>query len=148
MPLILIIGYGNPLRCDDGVGWHAAQELSQKLAAKNVEFITRHQLTPELAAEISHADKVFFIDAAREGAPGEVKYEEAAPQARSGPFSHELSPAAVLHAARTLFGRAPQAFVISVCGENFGHGEALSPAVAASLANLAPLVDGLIRGAI
>ena len=45
----LIIGYGNPLRSDDGFGWHAGRLLAQALAGQEAEVITCHQLTPELA---------------------------------------------------------------------------------------------------
>ena len=50
----LIIGYGNPLRSDDGFGWHATQKLTIQLHYADVEIITRHQLTPELAETASH----------------------------------------------------------------------------------------------
>jgi hydrogenase maturation protease len=63
MPRILIIGYGNPLKSDDGLGWHAAQELSRELTPPGVKVIRAHQLTPELAEEASTAELVLFIDA-------------------------------------------------------------------------------------
>ncbi len=31
MTQVLIVGYGNPLRCDDGLGWSAAEALSRSL---------------------------------------------------------------------------------------------------------------------
>lgn len=59
----LIIGYGNPLRGDDGLGWHVAQRLAAVLPQHRARIEVCHQLTPELAEPISRADLVIFIDA-------------------------------------------------------------------------------------
>ena len=71
MSRVLIVAYGNPLRCDDGLAWSAAEMLAPGLPG-DVEIITRHQLTPELAFPVSQAASVLFIDAAHSGAPGEL----------------------------------------------------------------------------
>jgi hydrogenase maturation protease len=52
MPGTLIIGYGNPLREDDGVGWQVADQLL-KNSEGSIKVLTAHQLTPELAEPIS-----------------------------------------------------------------------------------------------
>ena len=49
MRRVLIIGYGNPLRADDGVGWQAARRLAELRQDEFVETLALHQLTPELA---------------------------------------------------------------------------------------------------
>jgi Ni,Fe-hydrogenase maturation factor len=49
MPRILIVAYGNPMRCDDGVAWRAADALETNSCGGNVEILRRHQLAPELA---------------------------------------------------------------------------------------------------
>ena len=59
----LVVGVGNPLREDDGVGWHLAEALAQT----GVPTHTCHQLLPELAAELSQVDLVLFVDARAEG---------------------------------------------------------------------------------
>lgn len=141
MPRILIVGYGNPLRCNDGVGWHAAEELSRRLSAEDAEIIICHQLTPELADQASRADVAFFIDAARDGLAGELTCDALVPEAAAFSFTHELPPAAVLKLARELYGRCPQAFAVSLCGECFDHGEKLSAKVAESLPRLVELVQ-------
>ena len=69
---VLIIGYGNPLRGDDGVGWRVAEAVAAALPDGAAEVLTVHQLTPELAELMSRADRVIFIDAAAEGEAGEV----------------------------------------------------------------------------
>ena len=58
MVRLLVIGVGNPLREDDGVGWRLAEALAQA----GVEVHTCHQLLPELAAELGRVDLVLFSE--------------------------------------------------------------------------------------
>jgi len=145
MARILIIACGNPLRCDDGLGWCAAEELFKLSLPADVEIIARHQLTPELAVEGSQAETVLFIDAAYSGVPGELASLLLKAQPPSYASSHECSPAAILGIAHELYGRAPQAFSITLCGECFDHGEALSPRVDENLPRLVALVSELAK---
>nr|MDQ2730551.1 hydrogenase maturation protease [Armatimonadota bacterium] len=66
----LVIGYGNPLRRDDGLGPMAAQRLAALADPLRVQVLTPYQLSPELAEPISQARFVLFIDASEEGVPG------------------------------------------------------------------------------
>ena len=58
-----------------------------------------------------------------------MRCEDVAPGAGSNPLAHSLSPQALLLYAEQLYGRAPRAVVLSIAGERFGMGEALSPVV-------------------
>lgn len=145
MANILIIGYGNPLRSDDGIGWHAAEQLSRQPPSLDVKVLTRYQLTPELAEDVCESSAVIFIDAVRDGEPGEVTFEPIAPRPDQPTFSHELSPAAVLELSQRLYHRCPTAFMVSLCGECFDHGESLSTRVAASFPHLTAFVVQLAR---
>ncbi|NET29693.1 hydrogenase maturation protease [Okeania sp. SIO1I7] len=62
MAKILIIGYGNTLRSDDGAGQQVA-ELVAEWKLPNVRSLPVHQLTPEFAEPISQAELVIFVDA-------------------------------------------------------------------------------------
>lgn len=145
MKRVLIIAYGNPLRSDDGLAWHAAEELWRRTSSPDVDILTRQQLTPELAYPVSEADLVIFLDAAREGKPGELICEPIAPRALTRSFSHELTPAGILNLSNELYEKCPTAFLVSLCGEQFGHGERLSPRVAAELPLLVSVVQELAR---
>jgi hydrogenase maturation protease len=142
MSRVLIIGFGNPLRSDDGVGWRAAEELERKLSGRGVEVITSHQLTPELAEAVSQSTVIFFLDA-RCGVPGTVTCSPVRPQAPIEAFSHQLSPGAVLGLAQELYGQAPVAFTFSIFGECFDPGEGLSPQVTKNLPDLVARVAAL-----
>lgn len=133
MARILIVGVGNPLRSDDGLGWHVASELSREVLHDEIDVISTQQLTPEIADLASHAQQVLFIDAAHGSQPGTFNCEEVRPSATPSRHSHDLSPAGILRLARELYGRCPPAHLLTIVGESFAAGEALSAAVAASV---------------
>ena len=54
----LVIGYGNPLRGDDGFGCSAAGLLAADPRLDGATVLGRHQLTPELATDIAGASLV------------------------------------------------------------------------------------------
>jgi hydrogenase maturation protease len=139
----LIIGYGNPLRGDDGVGWTAAEILAARTPELTV--ITRHQLTPELAETISHFARVVFVDATAVGDPGDIVAQPLDPASASGDlFSHNCDPAGLLHMARMLYGSAPTGHIVTVTGESFGYEETLSATVTAALPQLCAQIEKLI----
>jgi hydrogenase maturation protease len=142
----LIIGYGNPLRGDDGLGWRAAERLTADAHESRATVIACHQLTPELAEPISRADLVIFIDAEERQPAGKLICRRI--DARAAPritFSHHLTPAALLHCARQLYGACPEAITFSVSSQSFACSEELSPGVAAVLPRLTERVCRLVR---
>ncbi len=142
---ILVIGYGNPLRQDDGVGWHVIEHLNETVGAQDSSGLTvlfTHQLTPDLAETISQVERVLFIDATnQDGVAGfsliPVDPVETAPAS----FSHHVTPGVLLTLAEGLYGRRPQGTALIVNGQAFGYGESLSPEVAA----LVPAIVGAVR---
>ena len=88
---VLVIGYGNTLRSDDGVGWVAAAlladdpRLAGDLSRAGVEVRAVHQLTPELALDFSRASLVILIDAAVDDPPGAISVQALTPDEDSGP---------------------------------------------------------------
>jgi hydrogenase maturation protease len=143
---ILVIGYGNPLRGDDGLGWHAASRLAGELEGTGAEVLVLHQLAPEVAQDLSRAALAVFIDAGCEGTPGELRVSEVLPDAsQPGSFSHQVNPAVLLALAAQLYGSAPRAWMVSVVGEAFGHGENLSPRIGEMLPAVCARVREVIR---
>jgi len=144
MARVLIVGFGNPLRSDDGLGWHVAQELSRTLARDDVQVIATQQLAPELAEVASHAELVMFVDAAHNGKPGNLTCEPVTPAASSNRFTHELSPGIILALAKELYGRCPAAHLLTITGESFETGETMSASVASTIPALMSRVRSLI----
>ena len=144
---VLIIGYGNPLRSDDAIGWHASRLLSTAFAGQEVEVITCHQLTPELAEPLSQCHRAVFIDADAEGKPGEIHHRAIRPQPpASSSFTHTCTPSGLLHGAQELYGRRPKAIIITVSAQSFEFGDTLSPVVAAALPNVVDAVLNWVAG--
>lgn len=127
---LLIIGYGNSLRSDDGLGCHATRELLRTVDSAGVEIISCGQLTADLAEPISHAGQVLFIDAAHSGPAGQVICKRVTPTSEAAAFSHQLSPEALLGITLVLFGACPEATLFSIAGQSFEFGDSLSPRVA------------------
>jgi hydrogenase maturation protease len=136
----LVIGYGNPLRQDDGLGWEVAARLRAE-DLPGVDVVACHQLTPELAEPISRAERVIFVDICQGAEPGRVKCRPLTPDSAAElAFSHQVRPGALLHLARELYGACPPAWVVTVDGAAFGYHAALSPLVLNSI----PVVVGCV----
>jgi len=146
MPKTLVIGYGNPLRQDDGIGWVAASRLRQRPPPGEVEIIPAHQLMPEMAEPISRADGVLFLDLDMTLAPGQVRVQAVEEgQSRGSGFTHHVSPATLLAMARALYGAAPRAFLVTGGGEWFGYGDRLSPDGERAVAGIIGKVEEVLR---
>ncbi|GIK54703.1 MAG: hydrogenase maturation protease [Chloroflexi bacterium] len=126
----LVLGYGNPLRGDDGVGWVVAERL-QGMAG--ITAVPLHQLLPEHADLIHTAVHVIFVDAAVAGEPGAVQVQTLAPDRHGLAASHQMSPGVLLAMAAELYGRCPTAHLITITGQNFAYSETLSPPVQESV---------------
>jgi hydrogenase maturation protease len=120
-----VIGYGNTLRRDDGVGPRVADAVAA-LALPGVRALACPLLTPELADPVSRARVVIFVDAAVD-APREVQLRKLAPAGSSQVMAHAASPATLLALARDVFGHAPEAWWLTIPVEDLGMGEELSP---------------------
>jgi len=97
----LIIGYGSPLRGDDGLGWAVAGQLAAHIPDESVEIRVVHQLTPELVEPISEAELVIFVDASREGPVGKWSCVEVEPETGpSAPLEHQFGAGKLLGYAR------------------------------------------------
>jgi len=141
----LVIGFGNPLRTDDGIGWRAVEQLRGHYTDQAaIDFIACHQLYPELCETIAAASCVLFIDAVEIGIPGQVEIRSLEPRSLPSAFTHELDPASVLASTLDLYGEIPPARLITVCGQSFAVGTQLTPAVEGSLSHLHRLIEQLL----
>ena len=142
---VLIVGYGNALRTDDGLGWHAAEQMADDPRLVGASVIQRHQLTPELALDISEAAVVVLVDASHGPPPGTftvARVEEASGTGTT--WSHHLSPPSLVALAHELYGAAPDVFLVSCGVESFEMGEHLSPVVEAALPRVVDAVAELV----
>jgi len=124
---ILVIGYGNTLRGDDGVGPRVAEAVGC-LCLPGVHTLICPLLTPELADPISRAAKVIFVDAAVD-APHEVQWRKLEPNETSQIMAHAADPRTMLALARDVFGHVPEAWWLTIPAVDLGFGEEFSLAV-------------------
>ena len=120
----LVIGYGNSLRSDDGIGLKVAAEV-EKLEFSHARSLRLHQLTPELAATLAEVDRAIFIDAAvnRETVQIDVLKPEEAQGRQVGHFCDARS---LLAMSQLLYDYAPQAWLITIPVQNLDFGETFS----------------------
>jgi hydrogenase maturation protease len=150
---VLMIGYGNPDREDDGVAWHILRELTIKLGLHSLEsyedefpesalidFAFYLQLTPEMAEDISAYKYVCFVDAHTGNIPEPVRLIDVESEFQHSPFTHHLTPQSLLSMCETIYGKKPEAILLSVLGHRFLFSRELSE----ETAGLVPQAVGLI----
>jgi len=121
---LLVIGYGNSLRGDDGVGPRVAEAVGG-LRLPGVFTITCHQLSPEHAEAISKAEGVVFVDASLEAADG-VQFREVTAGETTQLLAHAADPRTLLALARDVYGRAPKAWWLTISVDDLSFSETLS----------------------
>ena len=135
--MLMVIGYGNPLRSDDGVGQVVIERLEADGPIEGLELLACHQLLPEHAELITQAERVIFIDAAAGEPPGAITAcEITAVSEDSAGLIHDFTPQTLLAYADLLYGRAPDAHLITVNGYSFDHGDSLTAEMTAVLPKL------------
>jgi hydrogenase maturation protease len=120
----LVIGYGNMLRGDDGVGPRVAEAVAA-LNLPGVRTLVCQMLTPELADQISQARVAIFVDAAVD-APKEVQLRKLEPNDSSQLMAHAADPRTMLALARDVFGHAPAAWWLTIPAVNLDFCEELT----------------------
>lgn len=124
--MILVVGCGNTLRCDDGIGPRLVQELLDSTSFPGVECIITQQLTPELADPISQSNCVLFIDADQIQPPGDITIQRIASSTTSSAMNHDLDPEKLLGWSARLYGRVPEAYLCCIGGACFDLHDGLS----------------------
>jgi hydrogenase maturation protease len=141
----LIVGYGNPLRSDDGIGWHAARLLATDPRLAGARVLACHQLAPELAEDVSQASLVVLLDAAAEGDPGSVTVRQIEPRpATPATWSHHLDPETLAGLADALYGAVPPIVLVSVAAATFAEDDGLSSALQQALPGVVETVAGVV----
>ena len=155
-----IVGYGNPLRGDDGVGQEVAEALraqrdrAPSLAAATI--VQAHQLAPEMALDISRSSFAVFVDGARDGAPlGSVAWQwlpaplgpDRAHHRVAAGCWEDIAPGQLLALALDLYGVAPAGALITVTVASLETRVGLSPAVHSAVPRAAAAVRSAIASA-
>jgi len=133
---VLVYGYGNPGRQDDGLGIALVDRLESWAAAEKIgglAFDSNYQLNAEDALAVAESRAVVFVDATGEG-EGPFEFRRLAPQAAIAFSTHAMAPEGVLAFAAELYGARPPAWMMAIRGHAWEPNE---PPTAAALLNLA-----------
>ena len=144
MTKVLLIGYGNPGRLDDGLGPALAAALEQK-RLPGVTVDADYQLVVEDAAVAAKYDVVVFADAAVQGAEP-FFFKQIEPQADLSFSSHSCEPGAIVAMARDLFHGRTRGYALGIRGYEFNEfGERLSPKAKENLEKAVTFLEGVVR---
>ena len=154
MRQILVIGYGNPLRGDDGFGGLAAGYVEER-HIPGLEVIVSHQLNPELAEPLHNSSYAIFLDAvastptcatkAPVGGPGgdeagTLRATPVEPCDLSSSGMHHFEPGSLLALSQAIYGQAPPATLIAATARSFRHGAKISAEVRRAAAKAAEVI--------
>jgi len=121
---VLVIGYGNPGRQDDGLGPAAAAAI-EKLCWDHLTVFDTYQLNIEDAIDVAEHDIIWFVDATKVGA-APYSVTPLAPAFETDFTSHLVRPEVVLALAEHYYGSTPQAFLLGIRGYEFEFVEELT----------------------
>ncbi len=143
--LALVLGLGNPLRGDDGVGCRLVEELMRRELPPGVQVLDGGTAGLGLLDLLKGWERVVVIDAADIGRePGRfVRFtpDRARLVEAMDPFSlHHAGLGEVLALADALGRTLPEMVIFGVQPAEVGWGEGLSPAVETALPALADAV--------
>ncbi len=142
-PRILVLGYGNPGRQDDGLGPAVAAGIDA-LGWPNLKACDNYQLNIEDAIDVAEHDVVWFVDAAKTG-PEPYTVQELSPASTFEFTSHIVRPEVILAIARHHFGRSPRAFLLAIRGYEFEFIEELTNGASDNLRIALTMLTGRIR---
>jgi hydrogenase maturation protease len=121
---VLVLGYGNPGREDDGLGPAFAAEIGQ-LGRQNVTIVDNYQLMIEDALAVADADVVWFVDADKT-CPEPFQIRQLLPAHSIAFTSHLVKPEVILALAETYYGKTPEAYLLGIRGYGFEFREGLT----------------------
>jgi hydrogenase maturation protease len=144
---VLVVGYGNPLRGDDGVGWHAAGRLAADPRLAGARVLARHQLVPELAVDVAGASLVVLVDATAGGEPGSILIRRVWPRRPApGSWSHHLDPESLAGLVESVYGVVPPIVLVGVGAGALDEDDHLSDALERALPDVVETVVAVVSG--
>ncbi|UCC66628.1 MAG: HyaD/HybD family hydrogenase maturation endopeptidase [Deltaproteobacteria bacterium] len=145
----MIIGVGNLILKDEGVGVHVVRELAGRELPSGVEAIDGGTATMDLLPVIHEAARIIVIDALRAGGePGTIYklFPEDLTCESERPLSlHQVGLLEVLGMARQLGGNG-EAVIIGVEPKEISWGMELSPEIVAKIPNVIEAVFKELEG--
>lgn len=115
---ILIYGFGNPGRQDDGLGIYLSEKIESWIKKENLDSIKvdcNYQLNIEDVAEIADKDLVVFVDASKEEISDFI-FTEVRPSAVTEYTTHAVSPSYIYYLCDIIYNKTPDTYLLHVKG--------------------------------
>lgn len=138
MKKVLLIGFGNEYRRDDGLG------IKLLDLVENIEKIKVQELTFDMAEILKDYDVVIFVDASIEG--DEFSFRKISEESTFSPLTHHTSCEELLIWTKTLYGKCPDIYLLSIKGYDFDFGEELSEKAKENLEKGVEFLRGFLEG--
>ena len=143
-PPIVILGVGNLLLSDEGVGVHVANKLMKMDLPAGVEVIEGGTDGFRLMNVVTEADRLIVVDAVKGGSPPGSIYRFDIKDAPSSPDAfktsvHQIGILEVVHLSE-LIGQTPETTVIGVEPGSLEMGMELSPEVQEKMPKIIELI--------
>lgn len=126
---ILIYGYGNPGRQDDGLGNEFVNLIENWVRENkilNISTDSNYQLNIEDSEVISNYDTVIFVDASEE-AIEEYYFSVVEPSVLHIEFTmHAVSPSFVVNLCQEIYKKTPEVFLLHIKGYKWDFEESIS----------------------
>jgi hydrogenase maturation protease len=140
---LLVLGLGNLLLTDDGLGPAVMAELLRRFVApEGVALLDGGTLGLALLGELSEARAAILVDAVAAEAPAgtlvRIEGDDVAPAVAARLSPHQVGVADLLGAARLLGREPPRLVLLGAVPQSLELGVGCSPPVAAS-------IDGLVQ---
>lgn len=123
-PSVLVYGYGNPGREDDGAGVALAERI-KAAALPDVTTDSNYQLNVEDALLLTEHDIIIFADATRNPVD-RFSFYRLQPDTSVSFTTHAMSPGSVLALCTQLYGKTPPAYMLEIAGVSFALREGLT----------------------
>ncbi|MFC1562555.1 hydrogenase maturation protease [candidate division KSB1 bacterium] len=131
MKKCLIIGYGNTLRGDDGLGPYIVESLRDTInnMGENIKLMSLPQLDVVLSSIISREDIVIFVDARTDNTDELVSINKVRPALNLSILnytSHAISLPVLLRIAHDWYGTEPLSYLVMPKGFDFSFSSTIS----------------------
>ncbi len=137
MKKILVYGYGNPGRQDDGLGEQFVELVEKFIEEENLSNIStdcNYQLNIEDAALIADYDVVIFVDASTVEEVENFRLDKIEPNDATIEFTmHAVSTAYVVDLCRKMYNKIPEAYVLHIKAYEFDFKEELTQKAAENM---------------
>ncbi|MDR9755879.1 MAG: hydrogenase maturation protease [Thermacetogeniaceae bacterium] len=142
----VVLGIGNLLMKDDGVGVHVVKALEKCRLPADVELVDGGTAGCDLLPFMTGAEKIIIIDALKGGGPPGAVYRLRPEDCGKQPINctitlHDLGILTVLNDLALLEGKTPPCVIIGVEPGEIDWGMELTPEVAAVLPRVLELVQ-------